>query len=665
MDGRRLLRWSLALAVPALVLLLHGQGLLQQLGLMGYDLLFELRGGRPPDGRVVIVAQDDATLDHYGIRLSDWPRGWHARLIRRLDAAGAELVVFDYDFSRPSDPGEDRALAAAIEGAGNVILTNHLRADGRVSGPLPMFARHSLGEGFINTALDADGHWRRMPYVAVDARGYLRFSLPLTVVEVYENFPLEQRLFDRVDYLGWGRHELPYPDLRINFRGPGGTLPTLSYQTVLEDSFDPERVRDAIVLVGNTHRLGKDFFPAPMDPRMPAVEIHANAIASVLHDDFIRAVDPRILQGLVVVAGLLGGIASFLPRIGLAASVAVAGGTVVAVLAGAYLLFAAAYIWLDPVPVLLAAIAGAAVAGAGQWQRARRRAARIRSVFGRYVSRNVVDVILARDTPVELAGHRAEVTVLFSDIRGFTGLSERLPPDAVGRFLNRYFDEMIACVFDHGGTLDKLMGDAVMAFFGAPLAVADHPVAACRCALAMGRRLEAIKAGGIVPEGVELEIGVGINSGEVIAGNLGSERFIDYTVIGDNVNLASRLEGLNKRYGTRIVISEATREAVGDALPCRELDTVRVKGKEQPTRIFEVLDPDRRDAAMSAALDAYARGLARYRRGDWESACGLLEEALRHRPEDGPARALLARCREWQGMPPPEGWTGVTVLDAK
>jgi len=651
--------------LPLLVLFVHGQGGMQRITFSAYDFLFKLRGERPPLQPILVVAQDDATVDHYGIRLSDWPRSWHAELIRHLDEAGAELIVFDYDFSQPTEPEEDAAFAAALADAGNVILTNHLRADGTITEPLPRFSRHTLGEGLINTVLDPDGFWRRLPYAAIDADGYLRFSLPLTVVEIYEDFPLEQRQLDHEEYLGWGSHRLPYPDLRINFRGPAGTIPTLSYHAVMEGKFHSDEIRGQIVLVGNTHRLGKDFFAVPTDPRMTGVEVYAHAVGSILGDDFIRAVQPPLLYTLTVLAGLLAGVTLFLPRIGIVIGVTIAATTVGATLLATYLLFSVHHLWLDSVPIVLAAVANFAAAGTVQWSRNRRRAAQIQSVFGRYVSKNVVNVILARDEPVELTAHTTEATVLFSDIRGFTSLSEALPPEAVGRFLNRYFEEMIQCVFAEQGTLDKLMGDAVMAFFGAPLSMPDHPLHACQCALRMERRLQRLVAGGVLPEEVSLEIGIGINSGEVIAGNLGSVSFIDYTVIGDNVNLGSRLEGLNKLYGTRIIISESTHAAVAGKLPCRELDSVQVKGKQAPTVIYELIAPDCFNDERKRAMEAYARGLAQYRRANWSEAIRHLDTALQDHPADTPAKVLRAKCLRLMERAPDAGWSGVTVLDSK
>jgi adenylate cyclase len=314
--------------------------------------------------------------------------------------------------------------------------------------------------------------------------------------------------------------------------------------------------------------------------------------------------------------------------------------------------------------VLFALVGNVTAAGLYQWSTARQRASEIKSLFGRYVSRNVVDIMLTDDIPIELDSHKSEITVLFSDIRNFTTLSEQLSPVDVGRFLNGYFEEMIDAVFMYSGTLDKLMGDAVMAFFGAPLPFEGHPDAACRCAVEMVERLELIREAGILPRNIPLDIGVGINTGEVIVGNLGSSAYFDYTVIGDTVNLTSRLESLNKLYGTNIIIGETTFAAVRDDLICRELDCVRVKGKDEPTRIYEVKSYET-PAGFFEVSSHYGAALEYYRQADWARAIRSLEQALGVMPEDGPSRLLMRRCRQYLQQPPEAPWDGVTHFQTK
>jgi adenylate cyclase len=317
---------------------------------------------------------------------------------------------------------------------------------------------------------------------------------------------------------------------------------------------------------------------------------------------------------------------------------------------------------MDTVPLLLTFLANISIATGYQWKLSKNREREIRGLFGHYVSKNVVDAILSENIPIKLDGHRTEVTILFSDIRGFTSISEALSPSELGHLLNVYFDEMIAAVFNHDGTLDKLMGDAVMAFFGSPLESRDHQDQACRCALEMIERLDALNKSGKLPRGVHIDIGIGLHSGEAIVGNLGSSDFADYTVIGDAVNLASRIEGLNKRYDTRIIISEDTWRSIHGTHLTRELDTVRVKGKLEPKNIYELVIEN--TGITSNTIETYQNALQKYRAGNWQEACSKCAE-LAEKMGDGPAARLADRCRELIENPPGPGWEAVSSLTEK
>jgi adenylate cyclase len=296
------------------------------------------------------------------------------------------------------------------------------------------------------------------------------------------------------------------------------------------------------------------------------------------------------------------------------------------------------------------------------------RAQRIRQTFEHYVSGGVVEEMIRHPERVKLGGERREMTVLFSDIRGFTSISETLDPEALVRLLNEFFTPMTRLVLENGGTLDKYMGDALMAFFGAPLAHPDHAARACRAALAMRDELVRLNDGwhrdGKLPPHLTLGIGIGLNSGEMSVGNVGSEVVFGYTVIGDNVNLGSRIEGLNKDYGSQILVSEFTARAAGDGFLFRELDWVRVKGKQKPVGIHELLDaaPGSLDQAGRAAL--FARGLAAYRAQDFAGAATLFAD-LADRLGDGPGKVFQERCRHYLEDPPPPDWDGVEVRTTK
>ncbi len=249
-------------------------------------------------------------------------------------------------------------------------------------------------------------------------------------------------------------------------------------------------------------------------------------------------------------------------------------------------------------------------------------------------------------------GERREITILFTDIRGFTAMSEKLDPESLVRLLHDFLNPMSNIIIDQGGTIDKYMGDAIMALFGAPLVQPDHPRLACRAALEMVASLRALNLKWQAEGRPPLKVGVGINSGPVAVGNMGSDRLFDYTAIGDNVNLASRLEGLNKYYGTSILISQSTATLLGDAFILREVDLVRVKGKAQAIGFFEVLGEGEAPPELARFLETYHRGLALYRERNWPESLAAFTAALELHPEDASVRRYLEQAQKYMESPP-------------
>src|SRR5437879_2972802 len=281
-----------------------------------------------------------------------------------------------------------------------------------------------------------------------------------------------------------------------------------------------------------------------------------------------------------------------------------------------------------------------------------------------------MEEMLREPHKLQLGGEERELSVLFSDIRGFTTISEKLSPQALVHLLNEYLSPMTDIVFQKRGTLDKYIGDAVMAFFGAPVQTEKHAANCCDAALEMMETLGRLREKWRIedPDIPNVDIGIGVNSGPMVVGNMGSSQRFNYTVMGDNVNLASRLEGLNKEYGTRALISGATLEAARAAggEPCvRELDAVRVKGKKEPVRLFELRGRGAVPAHDLPLADGYARGLALYREQRFAEA-RLEFESLRQRfPHDGPSRLFAARCEKMAAEPPGERWDGVFRMEHK
>jgi adenylate cyclase len=290
---------------------------------------------------------------------------------------------------------------------------------------------------------------------------------------------------------------------------------------------------------------------------------------------------------------------------------------------------------------------------------------RIRGTMVRFMSDQVVDQLLDSGESI-LGGNAQEVTILFSDIRKFTTLSEGLSPRELVATLNEYFTGMVDVIFERGGTLDKFIGDALMAVFGAPFATEGDPEHAVAAAIEMIRRLDDLNRRWVKRSRLPLDVGVGLNTGEVVAGTIGSPKRMDYTVIGDHVNLAARIEAANRYYGTKILASEHTIEKCQGANRLREIDRVRVQGRSRPVRLFEVLDYHTDDSfpAMDQALATFADGLGHYRRREWEAGAQSFAEVLRHNPRDRPTQIFLHRCWTHMVQPPDESWTDVTDLGA-
>jgi adenylate cyclase len=290
---------------------------------------------------------------------------------------------------------------------------------------------------------------------------------------------------------------------------------------------------------------------------------------------------------------------------------------------------------------------------------------KIRDAFGLYLSPHLARLVSERPEMLALGGEKRELTVLFSDIRGFTTMSEQLEPEALVELLNEYFGKMTDVIFSQDGTLDKYIGDAIMAVWGAPVPQSDHALRACRAAVGMVSALGALVADWRQRGLPELDIGIGINTGPMVVGNMGSARRLSYTVIGDNVNLGSRLEGLNKMYGSHIIASEATVQAARGALVARELDLVRVKGKRLPVRIYEILGMADERERWAPLLENSDAGLVAYREQRWDEAMLAFAAVLGNYPEDGPAQLYMERCRDMVAAPPESDWDGVTIMETK
>jgi adenylate cyclase len=632
----KLVALSLLVVASALLALLLSQvRLFRTLELKTVDARFRLLGDQGvASNDIVLVAIDDASLKTLepAVGRWPWPRDTHALLVDYLERAGARLVVFDLLLTErdAEQPQGDAELAEATTRSGSVIHSLYLGnqdtgptdpellerfslplvgefdtfADAEL--PLPAIARHARGLGHVTAILDADGPWRRYLLLA-GHEGRLVPSLALaTVLAARDLAPDAVSAGRRLVRLG--EVEIPLDRdwrLPIWFNGGPGTYEKISYGKLFFSELqiregqvpgvDPRRFADKIVIVGISAAGLHEVFTTPFSGgagdrasvlgKMHGFEIHAHVLDALLHDRFLRQAPTWQTLGLVLLAATLS--IGLILNLGLVATLAGLLALPAVYLALVQWDFALHY-QLPIVPVLLSWLVATMAGLAYQYGIESAEKRQVKRIFSRYVSPDVFRELLSNPAAADLGGSRREMTVLFSDLRGFTTFSEGRQPEDVIAQLNEYFAAMVEVVFAHRGTVDKFVGDMIMALFGAPLADPEHADNAIRCALAMQRRLDRLNATWEEQGKPVLRHGVGINSGEMVAGNLGSEKIQSYTVIGDNVNLGARIESLCKEYDAKILTSEFTHQRLAGDYGLEELDEVVVKGKTRPVKIFRV-----------------------------------------------------------------------------
>ena len=537
--------------------------------------------------------------------------------------------------------------------------------------------------GFFNVLPDADGVLRRaLLVVPFDRSGKisdaeLYGSLEVQTIRLYLGVPSEQLT---VNYNQTGMVSLQFGDklevkpdsigrLAINYRGPERTYPYYSIVDVVQRKLPAGTFKNKIVLVGaSATGIGDLRTPPYGGITYPGVEVHANAIDNMLnHQALTRGAAQELSDiALILFFGIPVGIwmALVAPRwmwFGLSFLVPLVLIDYGAFLRGWWLNFSVPALTLVS-NVLLVSLYRALVE-----EKEKRR---IRTAFGQYLSPEVIRRLLRNPQLVE--PKKTEITVMFSDIRGFTTISENLDAQDLALFLNQYLSDMTGLVFESQGTLDKYIGDAVMAFWGAPFEVDDHAINGCNSALKMIKRVREMHREWDAQGKPQLDIGIGLNSGVASVGNMGSVLRYGYTALGDTVNLSSRLEGLNKDYGTHIIVNETTYAATQDAnFLYRELDLIRVKGKTQPVMIYELIGRAGEEsvygsfADVQLRLEQFARGRTLYRVRRWEEAQRVFQIMIDKWPDDGPARAYWKRCQEYLFDEPPSGWDGVFTMTHK
>jgi len=633
---------------------------------LGIDLRLQIRGPRPPHPDIVIVAVDEPSIAALG--RWPWDRVVHARLIEKLVRAGAKVIAFDILFTESDQCGRswsDDSLGRAAAASGRVVFGGLYHYDELGAPKAPLMPIPSIRRtnrvGLVNIFPETDGVTRKIPVLADTPEGPLP-SLSFAAYSLFRGLSTEDAFKDLHPPVDDG----PWHEMLVDYVGGDEyrRFPYYSFADVLRDKVPADRFAGKIVLVGGTAAGLFDVKSVPNISMLPGVEVHANAL-----DDFLRRrflVKKGGLGWTVLTMLAVGVLCGFLAlRVPTWAGALSAGG-LLAYFIACQELFTRRQIVLDYIGPTVGIIVSYVVVFFIRFRRENREKRRIRDTFSRYMSPEIVAILTRNPELVKLGGEDREMTVFFSDVAGFTTLSEAMRPQELVAVLNEYLSEMSDVVFRHRGVVDKYIGDAIMAFWNAPLDQPDHASLACFAALDQIEALKDLQRRFAERNLPRFDFRIGINTGHMVVGNMGSHSLFDYTVTGDAVNLAARLEGANKPFRSKVMISEFTYEKAKNDVEVRPLDLLRVKGKTVPIQVYELaarkgaLDPSRQKA-----FDLYREGIALYRERKFDRAIGSFRGALALLPDDGPSTLYIERCEAFRASPPPPGWDGVFVMTTK
>ncbi|HRY28670.1 MAG TPA: adenylate/guanylate cyclase domain-containing protein [Elusimicrobiota bacterium] len=663
MKKIRIVSLALALAVSFAVLVVFVRGLFQGLESQSIDFRFKIRGDRVPNENVVIITADEKSIAELG--RWPWSRATHGRLIKWLTDAGAKAIAFDILFTEPDNehPQDDVALGRLASKSGRVVFGMFFQKgeDNLPAAPLlpiPPLRNDRIHMGSVNFWPEVDGVTRKLP-VWMEYDGQFYPSLSLSVLAVAEQKD-PQTLFQELN--------LPTEDLwnefSLNFAGGFQMFPYFSYADVLKGRVSPAVFKDKIVFVGGTATALFDFKAVPNVPLFPGLEIHAVAVDNYLNGNHLRTINPLWTILLILVFGL--GCGLLLSRVPAWAGALSTAAWIFGYYSVCQVLFSKKHIVLDFVAPATVVLGTYVVVLFYRFLTEQREKRWIKGTFSQYLSPKVIEVITSDPGRLRLGGEEREMTVFFSDLAGFTSISEAMKPPDLVAVLNEYLTAMSEIILKYDGVVDKYIGDAIMAFWNAPVDQPRHAVLACLTALEQMERLAVLQRGFAERKLPAIDCRIGINTGNMVVGNMGSKNRFDYTVMGDSVNLASRLEGANKPYHTRIMISEFTYEKAKNDIEVRQLDLLRVKGKAIPIKVYELIAAKGRlTDNQKKAFASYEEGLAFYLDRKFEKAAALFKKTQALLPHDGPSDVYLNRCAGYLAAPPPKDWDGVYVMTTK
>jgi adenylate cyclase len=739
---KRIARWARSFGIARAVCILLLLALvplriadplpIEELRLRTFDLFQVMRPRAQTMRPVVIVDIDEPSLREIG--QWPWPRTVIADLIMRLRAAGAVAVGFDVVFAEPDRmspavaansfvgldeetreklaalPSNDTIFADAIKRAGGIIAGQTAtgqeaqraededtpRTGFATIGPnprrflikfpallrnIPPIEQAAAGRGLFSIDPESDGIVRRVP-VVMEARGQL---VPALTMEMLRVVSRASALVIRADQAGIRTVAVPGLEVPTDERGRfwvyfnrRDPARSVSAADVLHGRLAPDRIRGRLVLIGTSATGLLDIKTTPVQPDMPGVEVHAQILENILTKSLLAS--PGYAIGAEIIAAVVFGLAIIIAAPMLPAAIVVAlGAILIAGLIGiSWYFFVAHHLLIDFTYPLISCWLIYLVLTFVNYFREQQQRQQIRSAFGFYLSPPLVEQLARSPEKLVLGGEERRMTILFSDVRGFTGISEHYKDDPQGltQLMNRFLTPLTNAIIERKGTIDKYIGDAIMAFWNAPVDDDEHEANACDAALEMLARAEVLNgelkreaeaSGGVY---MPLRIGIGLNSGPCVVGNMGSDFRFNYSVLGDTVNLASRLESRTKDYRLSLVIGSRTAERAEERFATMEIDLIQVKGKKQPELVFTVLGRAElaEDPRCDELRDLNTQMLAAYRKQQWDEAERLIERCRKVAGNfgvDGLYEMYLERIAVYRTEPPTQDWTGVYEAESK
>ncbi len=666
-----------------------------------------VQGVENPIEEIVIIDVDERSVQQLG-SYHHWPRTYWERLITYLDESGVSMIGTDFIFDPdPQNPREDRAFQLAMFQSEKVCgalyfsqadpehfrpqmssepegldyrrlihqlpeeLFQNLISQERLEPSEPGFINACATAGSVNLFPDPDGVLRRIPlFLRFNQHAYGAFALQMAIyMKNLQNIEYEagasQIILSNED---GNQIEIPtdkYGQMLIHYVGGFKSFRYISFYDALMGFVPDAYFQDKVVLIGSSLPGLYDLRSTPLQAAFPGVEVNANVLYQLLNNRFIYQFSDFQKLLFVVIIGLIAGLILIIPRpLG---SIVITGIIIFIIFVVGVYAMEYYWYWIPTIAPVFTVIFVFATTYVYRYLFEEKNKRQIKKLFSHYVSSSVVDDLLKNPEKVKLGGEKKFCSVLFSDVVGFTTISEQLDPESLVNILNEYLTEMTRIIFNNQGLLDKYEGDAIMAVYGAPVEMKEHAELCCASAIQMQKKLAEMRKNWKKFNKPELRARVGINSGEMVVGNMGSETRFDYTVMGDSVNLAARLEGANKLYDTEIMIGENTYELVKDQFIARPLDLLRVKGKKRPVKVFELI-ADREEnlpTDLKEMLVHYKKGFENYLLGNWRWAINHFRQAIQVKQDDGPSRIYLLRCQEFLNHPPGKDWDGVFVMKSK